>query len=69
MPVLSKEFLDIQATIKCGFTLKRVRNMKRTYNLLIKFEMVKSFLGNATKADRRGVNGQSKTQKSDIGVG
>ena len=28
----SKEFLDIQATIECGFTLKRVRDMIRTYN-------------------------------------
>ena len=26
-PVLSKEFLDIQATIECRFTLKRVRDM------------------------------------------
>ena len=26
-PVLSKEFLDIQSTIECGFTLKRVRDM------------------------------------------
>ena len=25
--------LDIQATIDCGFTLKRVRDMTRTYNL------------------------------------
>ena len=31
-PVSSKEFLHIQATIKCGFTLKRVRDMIRTYN-------------------------------------
>ena len=29
--VLSKEFLDIQATIECGFTLKRVRDMTRPY--------------------------------------
>ena len=28
--VLSKEFLDIQITIECRFTLKRVRDMKRT---------------------------------------
>ena len=28
----SKEFLDIQATIECGFTLNRVRDMIRTYN-------------------------------------
>ena len=31
-PVSSKEFLDIQATIECGFTLKRVRDMTRTYS-------------------------------------
>ena len=29
-PALSKEFLDIQATIECGFTLKRVHDMTRT---------------------------------------
>ena len=33
-PASSKEFLDIQATIECGFTLKRVRDMIKTYNLL-----------------------------------
>ena len=32
--VLSKEFLDIQATIGCGFTLERVRDMIRTYSLM-----------------------------------
>ena len=31
-PVLSKEVLDIQATTVCGFTLKRVRDMIRTYS-------------------------------------
>ena len=31
-PALSKEFLDIQATIECGFTLKLVRDMIKTYN-------------------------------------
>ena len=31
-PASSKEFLDIQTTIECGFTLKRVRDMKRTYS-------------------------------------
>ena len=30
---LSKEFLDIQATIECGFSLERVRDMTRTYSL------------------------------------
>ena len=32
MPASSKEFLDIEATIVCGFTLKRVRDMIRTYS-------------------------------------
>ena len=30
--VSSKEFLDIQATVECGFTLKPVRDMIRTYS-------------------------------------
>ena len=29
-PVSSKEFLDIQANVECGFSLKRVRNMIKT---------------------------------------
>ena len=33
----SKEFLDIQATIECGFTLKCVRDMIRTYNCFYMF--------------------------------
>ena len=32
VPVSSKEFLDIQATIQCDFTLKRVRDMIITYS-------------------------------------
>ena len=32
--VLNKEFLDIQVTIECGFTLKRVRDMITTYSLM-----------------------------------
>ena len=31
-PVLNKEFLGIQATIECGFTLKRVGDIMRTYS-------------------------------------
>ena len=31
-PLLRKKYLDIQATIECGFTMKRLRNMKRTYS-------------------------------------
>ena len=34
-PASSKEFLDIQATIECGFTLKRVRDMTRTYSQIL----------------------------------
>ena len=30
--VYSKEFLDVQGTIQCGFTLKGVRDMVRTYS-------------------------------------
>ena len=30
--VSSKEFLDIQVTLECRFTLKHVRDMIRTYN-------------------------------------
>ena len=33
-PASSKAFLDIQATIECGFSLKRVRDMTRTYSQL-----------------------------------
>ena len=32
LPPLSKEFLDIQETTECVFTLKRVRDMTRTYS-------------------------------------
>ena len=32
MEIDCKEFLDIQATIECGFTLKRVRDMIITYS-------------------------------------
>ena len=31
-PVSSKEFLDIQEATECGFTLKRVRDMIRTFS-------------------------------------
>ena len=31
-PASRKEFFYIQATIECGFTLKRVRHMTRTYS-------------------------------------
>ena len=35
VPASSKEFLDIQATIECGFTLKRIHDMTRTYSQLL----------------------------------
>ena len=31
-PASSKKFLDIQATIECGLTLERVRDMIKTYS-------------------------------------
>ena len=39
MPILSKEFVDIQANIECGFSLKRVRDMIRTYNQIHKITL------------------------------
>ena len=33
------EFLDIQATIECGFTLKRICDMTRTYSHYSKFAL------------------------------
>ena len=33
-PASSKEFLDIQATMECEFTLKHVRDMTRTYTVI-----------------------------------
>ena len=38
VPVSSKEFFDIQATIECGFTLKCVHHMTRTYRLMLGVE-------------------------------
>ena len=32
IPVSSKEFSDTHAALECGFTLKGVRDMIRTYN-------------------------------------
>ena len=43
-PVSSKEFLDIQATIECKFTLKRVHNMIITYSLIEMFFLNKDCL-------------------------
>ena len=52
-PASSKEFLDIQATIECGFTLKRVRDMIKTYSLVIelggKFEGAEDFFNTRLK--------------------
>ena len=39
-PALSKEFLDIQATIECGFTLKRVSDMTRRYDARFYLELL-----------------------------
>ena len=36
-PASSKKFLDIQAVIEYGFTLKRVRDMTRTYSQVMFF--------------------------------
>ena len=46
VPASSKEFLDIQATIECGFTLKRVCDMTRTYSLSLVLCLLIIFLSN-----------------------
>ena len=33
-PASIKEFLDIQATVESGFTLKSIRHMTRTYSVM-----------------------------------
>ena len=33
-PASSKKLFGIQAIVECGFTLKRVRDMTRTYSLM-----------------------------------
>ena len=43
MSVSSKEFLDIQATIECGFTLKHVRDMIITYSSTTGTQKLKNF--------------------------
>ena len=41
-PVSSREFLDIQASIECGFTLKRVHDMIKTYSFNTFFKKIKT---------------------------
>ena len=48
-PASSKEFLDIQATIECGFTLKRVRDMIKTYSLILLVLLSEKLLKNKQK--------------------
>ena len=38
--VSNKNFLNIQATIECGFTLKRVRDMIKTYSTNSEFSFI-----------------------------
>ena len=37
-PPPSKDFLEIQATIECGITLKHIRDMTTTYSLIQRTE-------------------------------
>ena len=45
-PASSKKFLDIQATIECGFTLKHVRDMTRTYSAFTYFPFLADVVKN-----------------------
>ena len=40
VPILSKEFLDSQVTIECGFALKHVRDMIRKYSQKLTFPQI-----------------------------
>ena len=42
-PASSKDFLDIQATTECGFTLTHVGDMIRIYNISLKLKFFESF--------------------------
>ena len=39
-PILSKEFLDSQVTIECGFTLKHIHDMIRKYGQKLTFSQI-----------------------------
>ena len=43
-PASSEVFLDFEATIECGFTLRLVRYMKRTYNLKCFAKIVEDYI-------------------------
>ena len=50
MPGSSKGFLNTEAFIECGFTLKRVRDMTRTYSQ--ELNMLLTYRGPATLHDK-----------------
>ena len=50
-PASSKEFLDIQATIECGFTLKHVHDMIRTYSQIKFCDNSKAFIEHSNDMD------------------
>ena len=58
-PASSKEFLDIQATIECGFTLKRVRDMIKTYS---QTKFTYSLLGKAFEKQTKTIEDQEKEE-------
>ena len=55
-PASSNEFLDIQATIECGFTLKRVRDMTRTLEKPFKNTMILSCFNRKDASDNNVVS-------------
>ena len=67
-PASSKEFLDIQATIECGFTLKRVRDMIKTYNLYLNFGNILAFLTGVHWTAKRELKSSDFILKSDTSL-
>ena len=63
-PVSSKEFLDTQATIECGFTLKQVRDMIRTYSQVLSFSQKSySFIKESVKQSKNKKESKKRFQK------
>ena len=65
-PASSKAFLDIQATIECGFSLKRVRDMTRIYSRMNKDQIIRDIRKKKEKEGRTKKKPNEKISKDSI---
>ena len=63
---MSKEFLDIQATIECRFTLKRVRDMIVTFFVKMPANVIDKHLCNNINMDIDNYNVSDKTEVATV---